>query len=448
MLGAGQGRADESGHQLARLVDRMIPPELHADHDAQLRSRVLVAASLGLGLLTCAALVVRLATFRPDLGVGVAVVMIGVLFALPFVQRATRSHRFAGGLLVSLLLVSLVVLHLGRGVFPDASLPLFAVVPPLAAFFVGSRAGYVTAVALVVAVLALQAVLVAPLQAQITEFWWTYVALAAVAPLMSAVVAAAYERARARTLRRLAATNLALAEASARADAANRGKTDFLRHVSHDLRTPLNAILGYGELVLEQLHEEGNPVAADVEKLHGASAQLLGLINDLLDISRIEAGIVDIVYAEVDPRLVLMQVHDTAVPLAAANHNTLVLAAPDDLPRLWTDEQRLRQILLNLVGNACKFTDDGQVRLTAEVASGHLLFRVRDTGVGLSAEQCARIFEPFVQVHASPERRRQGSGLGLALSRQLALRLGGELTVTSEPGRGAEFTLTLPLRSS
>lgn len=446
MSAEGEGEAAASGARLARLVDRLIPPELHADPEVQLRSRVLVGASFGVGLLTLAAILVRIATFRPDLGVLVGVTSIAVMFALPFVQRATGSHRIAGGLLVVVLLLALVILHLIRGVFPDASVAVFAVVPLIAAFFVGPRAGFAAAAVIAAATVALQFVLVAPVEAQVLEFWWTYVALAAAAPLMSAVLAAAYERARARTLSRLAASNLALVEARARAEAANRGKSEFLRHVSHELRTPLNSILGYGELILEQLRDEHNPIAADVEKLRGASDQLLGIINDLLDLSRIEAGAVDVVLAEVDPLVVLTQVRDTAGPLAAANRNTLVLTAPDGLPCLSTDEQRLRQILLNLVGNACKFTDRGQVDLSAEVAAGRMLFRVRDTGVGLSPEQCARIFEPFVQVHGSLERRRQGSGLGLTLSRQLALRLGGDISVVSEPGHGSEFTLTLPLQ--
>ncbi len=444
MLAEQEGAA--SGARWARLVDRLVPRELHTDPDTQLRSRVLVGASFGIGVLTLAAITVRLLTFPPDLGVLVGLFAVLVMFTLPLVQRATRSHRVAGGLLVGVLLLALPLLHLIRGVFPDTTVVVFAVVPLIATFFVGPRFGFASAVVLAAAIVALQTVLVAPTAAQILELWWTYVALTAAAPLMSAVLAAVYERARARTEARLAASNLALAEASTRAEAANRGKTDFLRHVSHELRTPLNAILGYGELIFEQLHDERNPVAADVEKLRSASDQLLGLINELLDISRIEAGAIDVVFAEVDPLVVLTQVRDTASPLAATHHNTLVLSAPEGLPRLWTDEQRLRQILLNLVGNACKFTDRGQVDLCAEARADSIIFRVRDTGVGMSAEQCARIFEPFVQVHASLERRRQGSGLGLALSRQLALCLGSDISVTSEPGRGAEFTLKLPLR--
>ncbi len=435
-----------TGSRLARLVDGLIPPALHADPDIQLRSRVLVVASFGLGVLTLAILVVRVVTVPPSLSVLLTAVVVAVMLTLPLVQRATRSHRIAGGLLVGVCLVVLPTLHLLRGVFPDATVALFAVVPLIASFFVGPRAGYVSAAILTATTVALQAVLVAPEAAHVVRFWSTYVTIIAVAPIMTAVLAAAYERGRARTQSRLAASNLALAAASARADAANRGKTDFLRHISHELRTPLNAILGYGELVLDQLRDEGNPIAADVEKIRGASEQLLGLINDMLDISRIEAGAIDIVSAEVDPHALLLQVRDTALPLAAVRHNTLVLDVPDALPRLWTDEQRLRQILLNLVSNACKFTDRGRVILSAAATAEHMRLRVRDTGVGLSPEECARIFEPFVQVHESLERRRQGSGLGLTLSRELALRLDGDITVTSEPGRGSEFTVVLPLR--
>lgn len=343
MLGDVDREGHAAGTRLARRIDRLIPPELHADAETQLRSRVLVGVSFGLGVLTLAVLGVRVATapFEPGVLIGSAAIL--VMFALPFIQRATRSYRIAGGVLVVVLLLVLPVLHLVRGVFPDATVAAFAVVPLVAAFLLGPRFGYASAGVLAVMTVALQFVLVAPLQAQVVEFWWTYVALAVAAPLMSAVLAAAYERARARTQSHLAASNLALAEASARAEAANRGKTDFLRHISHELRTPLNAILGYGELVLDQLRDEDNPIADDVVKLRGASEQLLGLINELLDISRVESGAVDVVYAEVDPRVVLTQVRDTALPLAAANYNTLTLIIPDALPRIWTDEQRLRQ---------------------------------------------------------------------------------------------------------
>ena len=429
-----------------RLIDRLLPPELRVDADVQLRSRVLVVGSLSLALITSVALVIRVLTFSYDHGVALAAVGIALMLALPSIQRATRSHRLAGGLLVGVLLLIVPALHLLRGVVPDPSLPLFAVVPMVAAFFVGTRFGLISAAILASSAVVLHLALAAATQQQIVEFRWTYIALAAAAPLMSASLAAAYERARVEALGRLEAANLALAAARAQAEAANRGKTEFLRNVSHELRTPLNAISGYGELVHEQLSEEGNPLTDDVDKIRRASAQLLGLINELLDLSRVEAGALEIFYAEIEPRAVIAEVLDTAAPLAAANHNTLALAAEGPLPRLITDAQRLRQILLNLVSNACKFTENGRVELAAEATDDALRFRVRDTGVGLSAEARARIFEPFVQVHASRDRRRQGSGLGLALSRELARRLGGDLSVASEPGRGAEFTLRLPLR--
>lgn len=435
------------GAQLVLLVDRVIPPELHADPDSQLRSRVLVVGSAGIGVVTLAALAVRVATFAYEPGVLISAAAIGLMLALPLVQRATRSHRIAGGLMVIVLMVALPVLHLLRGVFPDPTAAIFATVPPIATFFVGPRFGFVAAAILVAEVVALQAVLAAASQAEIVEFWWAYVALTAAAPLMTAVLSAAYERARARTQGRLAEVNRALVAASARAEAANRGKTEFLRHVSHELRTPLNSIVGYGELVLEELRDEGHPLAGDVEKIRAASVHLLGLINELLDLSRVEAGAVDVVITEVDPRAVIAQVRDTALPLAAVNHNTLALTVPEALPRLATDEQRLRQILLNLVSNACKFTDHGRVDIVAEATAEVLLIRICDTGVGLTAEARARIFAPFVQVHASAERRSLGSGLGLALSRELARRLGGDITVDSEPGSGSQFTLQLPLRA-
>jgi adenylate cyclase len=171
------------------------------------------------------------------------------------------------------------------------------------------------------------------------------------------------------------------------------------------------------------------------------------LITDLLDISRIEAGAVDLELSDVSLAALLAEVRDTTAPLAAANYDQVVLDVEGALPDIRTDRHRLRQVLLNLTSNACKFTERGRVVLSAETAPDDpvaVLLRVRDTGVGMTAEQLARIFEPFVQVHASIARRRQGSGLGLTISRRLVEALGGAITVESQPGLGTTCTVRLP----
>jgi len=428
-------------------LDRLIPAALHAEPEVQLRSRVLVASSFGIGAFALVSLIVRLATAPFDRGAIVGFVAIAVISTLPWVQRYSRSYRLAGGIFVALLLVVFPAFHLLLGVFPAPALVLFPILPLLQTFFVGGRSGLVTAVVLALTILALCLGLPPPGPERLTALSWTFMSLGAATCLMIAVIAFAFERARVRSQARLQAANIAFEEAHAQAEAANRSKTEFLRHVSHELRTPLNSILGYGELVQEALADEGNLAhAADLEKIRDASRQLLGLINDLLDISRIEAGAVDLEFAEVTPLRLLEQVRDTILPLISANHNTLDLVVAPDLPPLITDEQRLRQILLNLLSNASKFTDQGRIVVTAETTADALVLRVRDTGAGMTPEQCSRLFEPFAQVHASLALRRQGTGLGLALSRRLVEQLGGTIAVRSEPGHGSEFTIHLPLR--
>ena len=182
-------------------------------------------------------------------------------------------------------------------------------------------------------------------------------------------------------------------------------------------------------------------------KIRGASQQLIALINDLLDISRIEAGALDIALGEVSLGSLVHEVREMSLPLAAANNNTILAAVAEDVPRVVSDERRLRQVLLNLASNACKFTERGRVVLEAAADGDGVVLRVRDTGVGMTVEQSARIFEPFVQVHPSAAAREKGSGLGLSLSRGLIEALGGSIVVDSEPGRGTQFTVRLPRRA-
>ena len=432
---------------LIRGVDRLIPPALHADPESQLRSRVLVTSCFVIAGLSFAAISVRVATTPFDRAIVVSLVALAVTVALPWVQRWTRSYRIAGGILVAMSLIVVPSFHLLLGIFPAPGLLLFPMLPLLQTFFVGGRSGFVIAIAVSLIIVALRLGLPSPTPDEIGTLSWTFAAIGAGVCLMIALVAHAYERARVRSHARLQAANIAFEQAHARAEAENRSKTEFLRHVSHELRTPLNAILGYGQLVEEELTDAGDVRhAEDIAKISDASQQLLALINDLLDLSRIEAGVVDLEFGEIAPLRLLERVRDTIVPLVAANHNTLVLVVAPDLPPLITDEQRLRQVMLNLLSNACKFTDHGQIVVSADTAGDVLALRVRDSGVGMTPEQCARLFEPFAQVHASLALRRQGTGLGLALSRRLVEQLGGTIEVRSQPGSGSEFSVHLPLR--
>jgi PAS domain S-box-containing protein len=232
-------------------------------------------------------------------------------------------------------------------------------------------------------------------------------------------------------------------------EAANRTKSAFLANMSHELRTPLNAVIGYSEMLLEEAVEEGlDSFVGDLEKIRGAGQHLLGVINDILDISKIEAGRVDLCLETFEVRTLLGEIARMVEPLAQKNRNELVVHCADDVGVMVSDPLRVRQILFNLLGNACKFTERGRVEVRVTVATGvdadEIRFSVIDSGIGMTETQLGRLFQPFVQADASTTRKFGGTGLGLAISRQLTELMSGALTVTSEVGKGTCFELRLP----
>lgn len=243
-------------------------------------------------------------------------------------------------------------------------------------------------------------------------------------------------------------------EAQRIAEEANEAKGQFLANMSHELRTPLNAIIGYAELIEEEFEypEEIEPdaVVTDVRRIRNSGSHLLALINDILDLSKIEAGKMESINEQIDLTALLEELENTLEPLAKANKNTLTLRDDTADLVLFTDCVRLRQILLNLLSNACKFTLDGEVALQVREDRAHdtILFEVRDTGIGMSEEKLQLIFEAFTQADNSTTRRYGGTGLGLSLSRHLANMLGGEIEVESEEGKGSTFTLSLPIQNT
>jgi signal transduction histidine kinase len=229
---------------------------------------------------------------------------------------------------------------------------------------------------------------------------------------------------------------------------ASEHKSQFVSSVSHELRTPLNAIIGLTEMMVKNAARFGTEKAQEpLQRVNRAGTHLLGLINQVLDLSKIEAGKLELNPQTVQLASLIKDVLSTAEQLAEQNKNRLVVDAQEDLGALTVDPMRLRQILLNLLSNACKFTKAGEVKLAArKVSNGsHFVeFAVSDTGIGMTAEQQAKLFEEFTQADASTAQRFGGTGLGLAITRKLARMMGGDVTVTSEPGKGSVFTVRLP----
>jgi PAS domain S-box-containing protein len=243
--------------------------------------------------------------------------------------------------------------------------------------------------------------------------------------------------------------NADLVLANEQALEASRAKSAFLANMSHELRTPLNAIIGYSEL-LQELSQRGllEDPTPDLEKINWAGTHLLALINDVLDISKIEAGKMQLHLESFPVALLLPEVMSTIEPLANKNGNRLVVEAGPDLGTMHADLTRVRQCLFNLLSNACKFTRAGTIVLKADRtrAAGRdwLVYRVQDTGIGMTPDQVGRLFEAFTQADASTTRKYGGTGLGLVITRKLCEMMDGEISVESCPGQGTTFTLRLP----
>lgn len=239
-----------------------------------------------------------------------------------------------------------------------------------------------------------------------------------------------------------------LEAARAAAEQANVAKSQFLATMSHELRTPLNAIIGYGEMLIENANERGDTQDRDdLIRIHGAAHRLLSMINDVLDLSKIEAGAAIVAADTIDLKAVVAETVSTVKPAAAANGSTIMVEMPSTIGSVETDGFKLSQCLLNLMSNAAKFTKDGQIKLVVERDDEWVTFQVIDTGIGISPDAQARLFQPFVQADATTTRAYGGTGLGLAITRRLARLLGGDVTLKSAVGQGSAFTLCVPARA-
>ncbi len=238
-------------------------------------------------------------------------------------------------------------------------------------------------------------------------------------------------------------------DARAEAEAASRAKSSFLANMSHELRTPLNAIIGYSEILAEDATDRGDePAVQDLQKIQSAGKHLLGLINSILDLSKIEAGRMDVYLEPVNLTKLIDEVRALVQPLIEKNSNRLAIDCAPDIGSMRTDLTKVKQSLINLLSNAAKFTQNGEIglavtRQAAPSGDTHVLFKVSDNGIGMTEEQMGRLFEAFAQADSSTTRYFGGTGLGLAITRRFAILLGGTIGVTSKPGAGSTFTLDL-----
>jgi signal transduction histidine kinase len=457
------GRNKRWQRGLVAAMERLVPEALRGDVDTRRRAQLTVGTTMTL-VLSAAAIIPVLIMGMPDPALlRVAVLNTVVTILLAAVALPLLRHRLglvlAGNWIAGLIYAGTAFSVLAGGGIGAPFWVMLTLVPVLAAIIAGRASGIVWLALCTAFVLGLFGLQRGGLELYNygdpeTDLVLTTTAMLAISTVLT-VFTLLSETTKRQAIEKMAETTrqLALAvedeqrsrAAALAANAASAAKSGFLTTMSHELRTPLNIILGYSELMAENLTERGDAEdLADVEKIHTAGRHLLGLISDVLDLSRIEAERIELRAETLDLGVMVRELEVMFAPLAQRSNSTLVVRVQADLAPVYLDPLRVRQVLSNLLGNAMKFTRDGQVSLLVSQDPQYTEVTVEDTGIGIPADKLDSIFEPFVQVDSTFTRRYEGTGLGLAICRRLCALMGGTLSVRSTLGRGSAFTLRLP----
>jgi signal transduction histidine kinase/DNA-binding response OmpR family regulator len=247
--------------------------------------------------------------------------------------------------------------------------------------------------------------------------------------------------------KKLELNNAELVESQKAAEAANAAKSTFLANMSHELRTPLNAIIGYSEMLIEDAEDENEDFIPDLDKINGSGKHLLGLINDILDLSKVESGKMELFIEEFELSKILQEIEATIKPLVEKNNNNLIVNIGPKIKTIKADITKIRQIMLNLLSNSSKFTKNGEITFSivdSKIVKDAYDFVVSDSGIGMSQEQVDKVFKPFTQADEKTTRKFGGTGLGLTITKMFAEMMGGEINLKSKEGEGTTFTVTIP----
>ncbi len=451
LMGNNRGMGVAFRAAIAAGVDWFIPAHVRGGNlDVLRRARLVVSFAWILIVLAIFYSVFLIWMNNPICIAGFMMAISVALLAL-YIIRQTGSVVMAGNLLIVAFFGVLTFLACRFGGYGSLALPWYAAVPVVALSTAGRRSAVFW---LVVTSSSLAAFYVLdytgyPFPSDLTPHHYKLMTMLAWIGLIVYMFALAllYEVAKSQALLELESKNLALKELNEAIKAANRAKSEFLANMSHEIRTPMTAILGFSEILMESELDHEQLDAATTIKQNGE--YLIGIINDILDLSKIEAGKLEVEHVQCSPCQVISDVASLMRVRANAKNLSLQIDYDGPIPQsIQSDPTRLRQILINLTGNAIKFTEVGRVRLVARLLDAEcdepkMQFEVVDSGIGVTEEQIAKLFKPFQQADTSTTRKFGGTGLGLAICKRLAGKLGGDISVKSTVGKGSTFTVTI-----
>ncbi len=450
---------------LDRLVNYFIPPAIAADRDTRNRAHVFLVSHI-LGPFIGNVVPIALYVLDPAPGYEVAVLALSItaFWIFPFVLRAGASYNPLALVSIQNLIFCILWSCYFYGGVTSPTLPWVLVIPLLAFFYLGPSKSLRLIVMIMFAV-----------NLAIFSSFYLYgyhlkndlpvhamqglgLVSTIAASLYVAMMALYYAKIQASQteleseMRQHMATAAALRQATEDAERASAAKAEFLAKMSHELRTPLNAVIGYSQILLEDAEEEGDRQSiADLNKIHGAGQHLLKLVNEVLDLSKIEAGKMELDLEETDLVALMAEVVQTAAPTVESGGNEMICRIAPDLGTALCDANKFLNMTGQLLDNAAKFTRNGKVEFVAlrnhHASSDELVIQVIDSGIGIAADQITHLFEKFAVADDSSTSKYGGTGLGLALSQKLCRLMGGEISVESELGKGSRFTIRMPLLS-